>query len=248
MNLLNLILIISTKYIIITDGHTWIDELSCSCPESIGYPRSYLGRESIPDTFDIYNTYNIGKDENSNLCSPHQTRDFNYEKYPKLKCAPGSIVKFKYNPNGHISLDQFIPGDPRGSRPSNSLLPKISYWYIASNKDIYPNELIIRSDINENNGLNINSSYDNNLKNMISVRNPYDINGECSDGQVCEGSFILPMDLKNHTNYQFIFYHILDRNPFSSTHEEFSSCMTIHIHYNKDCMKTTTQPPKKYCD
>jgi len=241
MKLLITILILFNQFYL-NNSHTWLDQLSCSCPETTGYTRGYLGREMIPNIFDIYNTHQIQcRKAESPLCSPQQSQNFQYEKYPKLKCAPGSTVRFKYNPNGHISKDKCIEGDKRGCRGN---LGPISYWYIASNKDIYPEELTIRGQINNNTGLNINSTYDKKLKNMISLRNSYDINGKCEeDCDACEGSFMLPMDLKNHTDYQFVFYHILDRNPFSMDGEEFTSCFTIHIHYYPECMPTPTPTP-----
>ena len=244
------LILINLKY---RESHTWLDSLSCSCRESTGYPRGYLNRSEMPD-FDIYNTHKIDcRKAESPVCSPHQTHDFNYPKYPKLKCAPGSTVSFKYNPNGHISKDLCIQGDPRGCRGN---LGPMSYWYIASNKDIYPEEIKNRSQLDSNTGLNINSSYDDNLHNIVSFRNSYDINGECKeDGEPCEGSFTLPKDLKNHTNYQFIFYHIFDRNPFAVDGEAFSSCFTVHSHYYPECMgpKPTLAPtlpptPGPHCD
>ena len=242
-----ILLLINFKY---SKPHTWIDSLSCSCPEgNIGYTRGYLGRDDINE-FDKYSTHEINcRDPNSLICSTHQSKNFQYKKYPKLICAPGSTVYIHYNPNGHISKDLCVPNDPRGCRGCRGELGPMSYWYIASNKNIYPNELKIRSDIDLNDGLNLNTEYDNKLRNIISYRNSYDVGGNCKeDSKPCKGSFILPTDLKNHTDYQFIFYHVFDRNPFAKHSEAFTSCFSIHIMHNKKCMnKQITIPVPSRC-
>lgn len=234
MKIFTLILILFSKIYNI-NSHTWVDELSCSCPETIGYSRGYISRECLPDSFDEYNTYQIDcrKDE-ALICSPHQSKNFNYPEQPKLKCSPGSTVTLTYNPNGHISKDPCIEGDPRECRGN---LSPMTYIYIMSNKDIYPEELKTRGDVDNNYGLaDYTPEYDANLKNVV-AKFSFDANGTCQeDGEPCKISFQLPMDLKNHTDYQFIFYHSFDRDPFSTTSETYTSCMTIHSHFHPECM------------
>lgn len=229
-------------YINQINAHTWVDELSCSCPDTKGYPRNYLSRDQIAD-FDIANTHKILiRNDNSKLCSDRQSVNNNDINFPKLKCTPGSIVSFKYNPNGHISKDLCVADDPRGC---NGQFGSMSYWYIASNKNIFPQELITRGQVNKNYGLNIDKSYDNKLSNIVSYRNRYDMNGSCKeDSDACVGSFRLPYDLLNHTDYQFVFYHVFDRNPFSADGEEYTTCFTIHSHYYDECVDKKTPNPK----
>jgi len=216
-------------------GHTWVDSISCSCPNTIGYTRNYLSREDIED-FDRYNTYGI-YDTNGDtpICSILQSENFNFKEFPKLRCAPGSDITLTYNPNGHISKDICIDNDPRECRGSIS---PMTYIYIASNKNIYPEELKTRSDVNTNTGLNINTDYDTKLSNIVKYRIPYDSYGTCKeDSEPCKITFQLPTDLLNHTDYQFIFYHIFNRNPFSEDIEEYTSCFTIHSHEFSECKK-----------
>ena len=231
--------------------HTWIDKLECDCTGGIGYPRGYLGREFISD-FDNYNTYQIqGRDPDALISSPHQRHNFNYPDYPKLKCAPGSKVSFWYNPNGHIAKDPYILHDPRGSRISDdpclstnpqecpTNLGPMTYWYIASNKDISPNELTYRKQVNTNQGLDLDETYHNNLHNIFSYKNSYDIDGTCKeDGEPCMGEFTLPTDLNNHTDYQLVFYWVFDRD-FRGVGEEYTSTFTIHIHDYPECRTTS---------
>jgi len=213
------LLLINVKNII---SHTWIDSVSCDCPKSIGYTRNYLSRQDIAD-FDRYNTYGIyDRVDNVALCSPIQSENNNFDKFPKLYCSPGSLITLTYNPNGHISKDICAEGDPRGCRDN---IGPMTYIYIASNKDIYPEELTRRGQVNSNSGLNINNTYDNNLFNIVKYRIPYDSYGTCiEDSEPCKISFQLPLDLLNDVDYQFVFYHIFDRNPYATNGEEYTSC------------------------
>lgn len=242
MKFMNIIILI-TK-IKLSISHTWVDRLECSCPENnVGYPRSYLGRQCIND-FDTYNTFQIDcRKDSAAMCSPHQSINYNFDSFPKLKCAPGSTVSLYYNPNGHISKDPCIEGDPRGCRDE---LGPMSYIYIASNKDIYPDEIKTRDQIDQNTGLNL-PGYDDKLQNII-AKFSYDADGTCQeDSDPCKISFKLPMDLKNHTDYQFVFYHVFDRNPFADEGEAYTSCMTIHSHMYEECSINTTPPPPNHC-
>lgn len=233
MNLLFLLIIVSLNY---TNSHTWIDRVECSCPEmNVGYPRSYIGRACLPDKFDIYNTYQVpGRNDNSPICSQHQSVQYQFENFPALKCTPGSKVTVYYNPNGHVSKDPCINGDPRPCRGNISPMTNV---YILSNKNIFPEELKTRGQVNKNYNLATGTpEYDSKLFHVL-AKATYDGNGTCKeDSDPCHITFTLPMDLEIHTNYQFIFYHTFDRDPFSATGEEYTTCMTIHAHPFPECM------------
>jgi hypothetical protein len=237
---MNLFLYLNTLFFLYNtvSCHTWVSYLKCEDTGSIGYIRGYQSREQISD-FDIYMTYLLeGRNKNDLICSPHQREDKYFPNFPKLSCPQGSKVLFEYNTNGHVITDQCLPGDPRGCKQNGHTAD--TYWSIHMNDHLYPNQLTTLGDVNNNPKFNDDSG----LINYITKRQKFNFNDACAhqSSESCIGEFIIPKDILPNRDYQFIWYHILDRN-YQAVGEYYTSCFDINIIPSPLISNTTTNKP-----
>lgn len=207
-------------------GHSWIDELICECTGEVGYPRNFVSRVGRTD-FDTIMTYRIlGRNPDAPVCSAREQSSTEYTAtFPKLKCPAGSIVRFKYNPNGHVMKDACLNGDPRGcgATVGDKVLTKTTSWSIHWDGK---QRLNTRKDINSIQKFNDDSG----LINFISKGNSFD-DGQCGEGRgnkPCEGTFRIPLDAPVGASKQFLWYWIFDRD-FNGSGEEYTKCFDIDI-------------------
>lgn len=198
------LLTIAAVYIALSHAHSWIDILECECPKTSGYPRNYQGREAIGRNFDLVMTHRIeGKSPAASSCSDTQLQQVYNPAFPQLSCPAGSKVTFRYNPNGHVTVD-----------PN----PNPKTWSIHWNKD---GPIDTRSQL-------INGDE---LINYVSKDNPFDdtICGERNgrSGQPCTGSFIIPADA-TPKSYKFVWFWIFDRAT-GGAGEEYTTCFDINV-------------------